>query len=128
MYTPFIEDDETVDQYCDDMEKDGCWGGQLEMNALAHCHNFNVIVHQVDNPSMAQVFHEPVGKDPTLHISYHLGEHFNSIRRGDDPIMRGAAPIKHFPIGHDLEKVKKMLEGMDLNLHDTKGSNSKEKE
>lgn len=45
MYTPFIEDDETIDQYCDDMIKDGIWGGQLEMNALANCIKFNVIVH-----------------------------------------------------------------------------------
>ena len=53
MYVPFIEDDETIEEYCSDMSKDGVWGGQLEMNALAHCHKFNVIVHQVDNPSMA---------------------------------------------------------------------------
>jgi OTU domain-containing protein 3 len=45
MYTPFIEDDETIDQYCDDMIKDGIWGGQLEMNALATSLKFNVIVH-----------------------------------------------------------------------------------
>ena len=35
-YVPFIEDDETIDQYCDAMAKDGVWGGQLEMNALAN--------------------------------------------------------------------------------------------
>ena len=26
-FTPFIEDDETIDQYCDKMIKDGAWGG-----------------------------------------------------------------------------------------------------
>jgi OTU domain-containing protein 3 len=25
-FIPFIEDDETIEQYCDDMEKDGVWG------------------------------------------------------------------------------------------------------
>ena len=45
MYTPFIEDDETIEQYCSDMGKDGIWGGQMEMNALAYCFNFNVIIH-----------------------------------------------------------------------------------
>ena len=27
MYVPFIEDDETIDQYCDTMAKDSIWGG-----------------------------------------------------------------------------------------------------
>ena len=27
MYMPFIEDDETIEQYCNDMSKDGIWGG-----------------------------------------------------------------------------------------------------
>lgn len=93
MYTPFIEDDETIEQYCNDMSKDGIWGGQIEMNALAYCFNFNVIIHQVDNPSMVQVFNEPIDKYPTLHLSFHLGEHYNSVRRGDDPCFRGESPI-----------------------------------
>jgi OTU domain-containing protein 3 len=31
LYAPFIEDDETIDQYLADIEKDGTWGGQLEI-------------------------------------------------------------------------------------------------
>ena len=30
-YAPFIEDDETIDQYIADMSRDGVWGGQLEI-------------------------------------------------------------------------------------------------
>ena len=30
-YAPFIEDDETIDQYLGDMSKEGTWGGQLEI-------------------------------------------------------------------------------------------------
>jgi len=26
-YIPFIEDDETIDEYCDGMEDDAVWGG-----------------------------------------------------------------------------------------------------
>jgi len=52
-FVPFIEDDETIQEYCKDMASDGVWGGQLEMNALATEFKFNLIVHQVDNPSMA---------------------------------------------------------------------------
>ena len=27
LYVHFIEDDETIEEYCDDMAKDGTWGG-----------------------------------------------------------------------------------------------------
>lgn len=117
MYTPFIEDDETIEQYCNDMRKDGIWGGQLEMNAMAYCFNFNVIIHQVDNPSIVQVFNEPITKFPTIHLSFHLNEHYNSVRRGDDTCIRGESPIQAFPIGYDLDKVKSMLQGMKLILN-----------
>ena len=38
MYVPFIDEDETIEQYCNDMMQDAVWGGQMEMNALAHCY------------------------------------------------------------------------------------------
>lgn len=79
------------------------------MNALATALQFNVIVHQVDNPSMAQLFHHPADKFPVLHISYHLGEHYNSVRRIDDDMIKGWPPIQTFPIGADLDKVKDLV-------------------
>ena len=91
------------------MEKNGVWGDQLETNALASTLKFNMIVHRVDTPSMAQIFHEPVGKYPTLHLSYHLNEHYNSVRRIDDPCIKGVCPLEEYEIGHDLEKLKKRL-------------------
>ena len=50
---PFIEDDETIEEYCADMAKDAIWGGQLELNAMATLFRFNAIIHQCDYPSMA---------------------------------------------------------------------------
>ena len=44
-FIPFIEDDETIDQYLDEMRKDGVWGGQLEIQALSMMYKFNIIVH-----------------------------------------------------------------------------------
>jgi hypothetical protein len=32
---------------------------------------------------------------PTLHISYHLGEHYNSVRLMEDPGDGPAMPISH---------------------------------
>ena len=97
IYSPFIEDDETIDQYLADIEKDGTWGGQLEIQALSVVHNFNCIVHQVDNPIM--VFSNyPLGTVKTIHISYHLGEHYNSVRL----ITDSCDGVPHV-IGHELK-------------------------
>lgn len=80
------------------------------MNALAMCFGFNVIVHCVDQPSLANVFNEPIGSVPTIHLSFHLDSHYNSIRRGDDPIIKGTLPLNEYEIGHDLDKVKLLME------------------
>ena len=53
LYKFFIEDDESIEDYIAWIRNDARWGGQLEMNALAQIHRFNVVVHQVDNPGMA---------------------------------------------------------------------------
>ena len=34
-YEHFIQDDETIEEYCADIAKDGMWAGQLEINALS---------------------------------------------------------------------------------------------
>ena len=41
----YIEDDEPIEEYLKTMSKDGVWGGQLEMTALAEKLRFNVVVH-----------------------------------------------------------------------------------
>ena len=58
---------------------------------------------------MANVFIDPIGSVATLHLSFHLDSHYNSIRRGDDPMYTGIKPLKQYKIGHDLDKVKKLL-------------------
>ena len=40
----------------------------------------------------------PWGTCPTIHISYHLGEHYNSVRKVDDPC--DGIPLV---IGHELK-------------------------
>lgn len=53
MYKFFIEDDVPIEDYVKEIAKDGEWGSQLEMAALAEVLGFNVIVHQVDAPIMS---------------------------------------------------------------------------
>jgi hypothetical protein len=77
----------------------------MEINALAKEFNFNVFVHQVNQPSLMHVFHEPIDSVPIVHISYHQGRHYNSVRRSDDTMRVKQAPIKFFPIGHEIKNL-----------------------
>ena len=61
-------------------------------------YQFNVVLHQVDDPILC-FSNFPWGEVPTIHLSYHLGEHYNSVRREDD-FENGPA----LPIGHELKK------------------------
>jgi len=73
------------------------------MNILAQLYKFNVVVHQVDNPSMAQGFHDWNDAEiPTLHVSFHLGCHYNSVRSIKDDL---SGPATNFPVGHNLKKI-----------------------
>lgn len=101
LYKFFIEDDENIDDYIEWIRADSKWGGQLEMNALAQIYRFNIVVHQVNNPGMAQEFY-PWGSVPTLHISYHMGEHYNSVRSAQDTL---AGPAIDFPVSHILQEI-----------------------
>jgi hypothetical protein len=142
-YKPFIDEDDTLEKYCNNMSKNTVWGGQMELNALAKAHKFNVIVHKIDSPSMAHVFHEPIGSVATIHLSYHMGSHYNSIRRSDDPCRIGDPPIKNYVIGHNLEqiqkdfkdiadepksKIRKLIKSDDIVEDDSTSTNSQSKE
>ena len=46
---------------------------------------------------------------PTLHLSYHLGEHYNSVRLLEDPCNG-----KPLPIGHEL-KLREVVANIENN-------------
>ena len=51
-----------------------------------------------------------------VHISYHLGCHYNSIRRLDDTCEESVVPIESkYAIGTDLKAVPKMIRTLDYN-------------
>mmetsp|Transcript_16329 Transcript_16329/g.16053 ORF Transcript_16329/g.16053 Transcript_16329/m.16053 type:complete len:175 (-) Transcript_16329:547-1071(-) len=82
-FAPFIEDDQTFDDYIDTISEDGEWGGNLELQALSMKYQFNAIVHQLDAPVFALANFDPKAVR-TIHLTYHLGEHYNSVRLIDD--------------------------------------------
>lgn len=110
-YEPFMDENTTIDKYCDLMSLNAVWGGQMELNALAKAYKFNLIVHKIDSPSMGHVFHSPIGSVATIHLSFHMGSHYNSIRRSDDPCHIGDSPIEKYVIGHNLDKILKDFKG-----------------
>ena len=72
------------------------------MSILAQIHKFNVILHQIDYEDMAQEFHDWKSKDlKVLHLSYHRGRHYNSVRSRKDP---GYGPAFMHAITHPLMK------------------------
>lgn len=111
-YRVFIE--ENYEDYLKKMAKDGTWGGNFELNALARKFKVNIMVHQIVDNVLCLRVHEPLGSVPTIHVSYHRGRHYNSVRRLDDPILKDKSPMTDYPIDHDLEKTRQIVEARRL--------------
>ena len=81
-FTPFVEDDIPFDRYIARLRKKGTHAGNDAIVAFARLHNLNVVIHQLNQP----IWEIPLAKDPRttreLHITYHDGEHYSSVRTG----------------------------------------------
>eukprot|EP01116_Phalansterium_solitarium_P004663 TRINITY_DN15711_c0_g1_i1.p1 TRINITY_DN15711_c0_g1~~TRINITY_DN15711_c0_g1_i1.p1 ORF type:complete len:321 (-),score=58.66 TRINITY_DN15711_c0_g1_i1:81-1043(-) len=85
-FMPFLdsEDEMTPDKFerfCDRIRDTNDWGGQLELQALAHALKSPIVIFTAERPSieMGQEY-----KNPKIRLSYHrhaysLGEHYNSV-------------------------------------------------
>eukprot|EP01129_Flabellula_baltica_P011206 TRINITY_DN4858_c0_g3_i1.p1 TRINITY_DN4858_c0_g3~~TRINITY_DN4858_c0_g3_i1.p1 ORF type:complete len:334 (-),score=71.20 TRINITY_DN4858_c0_g3_i1:3-1004(-) len=76
-YQYFVEDDMSFDEYIREMKKSGTWGGQMEITACCLQFEVNITVHRLSEPRWDTVYS---GTWRTLHISYHDGDHYNSVR------------------------------------------------
>lgn len=83
----------SFDAYVQRMRSPGSWGSQLELMALCRKHEVNVIVHQSGSPSYEMLFASLDAR--CLQLSYHDGEHYNSVRFSwDTP----GSPALHFSL------------------------------
>lgn len=92
-FSLFIEDDEPFEEYIKRMRGDG-WGGNVEMQACSVLFKCNIRVYQDGMPSWTiQNFPED---HMMLHLSYHDGNHFNSVRMRatGGPASRLVSPSK----------------------------------
>lgn len=92
MFEPFIEDDVPFDEYCESMEKDGTWAGHMELQAASLVTHTNICIHRHMSPRWyIQNFDNRESR--MLHLSYHDGEHYNSVRLKEDSCTGPASPI-----------------------------------
>jgi hypothetical protein len=78
----FIEDDKTFEDYIKEMQKDATWGGNLEIFAMSMKFNVNFYIYIYDHPMyIVKNFDLPMRN---LHLTYHDGSHYNSVRLKDD--------------------------------------------
>ncbi|CAH2052977.1 unnamed protein product, partial [Thlaspi arvense] len=64
MFEPFIEDDVPFDDYCKNVDGDGTWAGNMELQAVSFVTHSNICFHKIMSPRW----------------SYHDGEHYNNVR------------------------------------------------
>ena len=82
----FLLEDETLEDYLDDMEQDGTWGGHFELVALSEVLNCAFCLHIQRKEPVIIKGHlpDPPRKIRTYHLAYHVGEHYSSIRKITD--------------------------------------------
>ena len=88
-FEPFIEDDEPFETYLRRMATDAVWGGNMELQALSLALNVNIAIHIPGSVWEIKNF-EGVR---AINLSYHLGEHYNSVRLADDDTHSPARPV-----------------------------------
>eukprot|EP00898_Chlorokybus_atmophyticus_P004691 jgi/Chlat1/5222/Chrsp33S05185 len=91
-FEPFVEDDVLFETYCKTMRKHAEWAGNMELQAASQAYNTNIVIHQLNLPRWKiQNFDSPDAR--TIHLSYHDGEHYNSVRLEGDSGLGPAQPI-----------------------------------
>ncbi|PIN02127.1 OTU (ovarian tumor)-like cysteine protease [Handroanthus impetiginosus] len=92
MFEPFVEDEVPFDEYCQSMGEDGTWAGHMELQAASLVTRSNICIHRHMSPRWyVQNFDKHEAR--MIHLSYHDGEHYNSVRSKDDSCSGPARPI-----------------------------------
>ncbi|KAI5068093.1 hypothetical protein GOP47_0016438 [Adiantum capillus-veneris] len=92
-YEPFLEDDVPFDDYCKNMRETSTWAGHMELQLSSprwHIYNFSRATARC------------------IHLSYHNGEHYNSVRRKDDS---GGGPAKSILLETPVMEERKDAKG-----------------
>ncbi|KAL2906300.1 OTU domain-containing protein 3 [Bienertia sinuspersici] len=66
MFEPFIEDEVPFDEYCESMEKDGTWAGNMELQAASLVTHSNICIH----PHVTTLVHSEFRQPRDTHDSF----------------------------------------------------------
>ncbi|MFH4976550.1 hypothetical protein AB6A40_003259 [Gnathostoma spinigerum] len=80
-FEPFI--DVPFDRYMDNLSQPGTYAGHEALVAFARLHGVNIIIHQLNSP-LWQIEGTTKKGAAELHLSYHNGEHYSSVRHTGD--------------------------------------------
>ncbi|GAA0147030.1 cysteine protease [Lithospermum erythrorhizon] len=92
MFEPFIEDEVPFDEYCLTMGKDGTWAGHMEVQAASLVTRANICIHLHLSPRW-YIKNFDNNEARMIHLSYHDGEHYNSVRAKEDSCTGAARPV-----------------------------------
>lgn len=81
-FEPFVEDDISFDSHLSSLAESGTFAGNDSIVAFARLHDITVVIHQLNKP-LWQIHGGREGRpgQSEVHISYHNGDHYNSVRR-----------------------------------------------
>lgn len=91
-FEPFVEDEVFFDDYLKSMQEETTWAGHMEIQATSLVTRTNICIHQLKTRRW-HIRNFNIADAITIHLSYHDGEHYNSVRRQDDPGDGPAKPI-----------------------------------
>lgn len=66
----------------------------MEVQATSMCFDKNIHIYQQGQPTWRVVNFQPADSGPCLHLSFHDGEHYNSVRYQSDDGGGPAEPIQ----------------------------------
>ncbi|XP_029651126.1 OTU domain-containing protein 3 isoform X1 [Octopus sinensis] len=78
-FAPFVEDNIQFEHYLYNLKKPGTYAGNDAIAAFGRLHQVHIVIHQLNSPFLLI----QGSKDVTaaqLHIAYHNGDHYSSLR------------------------------------------------
>jgi len=84
-FAMFLQEGENIDDHITAMSKDGVWGGDFELVALSEVLGVKFCIHTKDQTPFIVKSSEKKKFSRVVHLAYHVGEHYSSVRMlGDD--------------------------------------------
>lgn len=127
-YQHFVDEERSFDQYVEEMRSDGVWADNLELQAISMVYSVNIRIHQSGKPSY-DIRNHPDKNAQAIHLSYHFGEHYASVRplhtadlqvpaqHDSLPLPRAPpSPLDHTEHNHEDRSVRRPRHGRSSEL------------